>query len=199
MTKATYRLLPLLVLGILALAVPTLAATYEIDAAHSAISFKIKHLTISSVKGTFDDFAGTFTFDPAAPAAASVEAVIQATSVSTGNAKRDEHLRAPDFFDVAQFPTITFKSTSLVMTSATEGVLKGELTMHGVTQPVELALVFNGTIKDPWGNEKAGFSAAGKLDRTAFGLSYGKVLEGGGLMIGNEVEFALEIEATAAK
>lgn len=199
MTKPMKRLFPILFLGLLAMAMPALAAQYEIDAAHSAISFKIKHLTISNVKGTFDDFAGTFTFDPAAPAASSVEAVIQVASISTGNEKRDEHLRAPDFFDAAQFPTITFKSTSLAMTSATEGVLKGNLTMHGVTREVTLALVFNGAIKDPWGNDKAGFSATGKLDRTEFGLAYGKVMEGGGLMIGNDVEFALEIEGTAKK
>lgn len=199
MNNATKRLLPLLVLGLVALAVPALAAQYEIDTAHSAISFKIKHLGISNVKGTFDDFTGTFNFDPSAPANGSVEAVIQVASISTGNEKRDEHLRAADFFDAAQFPTITFKSTGLAMTSATEGVLSGDLTMHGVTKPVSLALVFNGAIKDPWGNDKAGFSATGTLDRTAFGLSYGKVMEGGGLMIGNDVEFALEIEGTAKK
>lgn len=199
MNKRMRRLLPILFLGALALAVPALGAQYEIDAAHSAVSFKIKHLTISSVKGTFDDFSGTFTFDPADPAAASVEAVIQTASVSTGNEKRDEHLRAPDFFDVAQFPTITFKSTAVEMSGPGEGVLKGNLTMHGVTKEVTLALTFNGTITDPWGNEKAGFSAVGKLDRTDFGLSYGKVLEGGGLMIGNDVEFTIEIEATQKK
>lgn len=199
MNRTMNRMLPMLVLSLLALAVPALAAQYEIDTAHSAISFKIKHLTISSVKGSFDDFAGTFTFDPAAPKTGSVEAVIQAASISTGNTKRDEHLRAPDFFDVAQFPTITFKSTGLTMTSATEGTLSGDLTMHGVTKPVTLAVVFNGTIKDPWGNDKAGFAATGKLDRTEFGLTYGKVMEGGGLMIGNEVEFTLDIQGAAKK
>lgn len=199
MNKRTQRLFPIVMLALLAMAMPAAAAQYEIDAAHSAISFKIKHLTISSVKGTFDDFAGTFTFDPAAPTTGSVEAVIQVASISTGNDKRDEHLRAPDFFDAAQFPTITFKSTGLTMTSATEGVLKGELTMHGVTKEVSFNVTFNGAIKDPWGNDKAGFSATGTLDRTAFGLSYGKVLEGGGLMIGNDVEFAIEVEGTAKK
>ena len=199
MNKQMRRLFPMLFLGLLTMAMPALGAEYEIDTAHSAIAFKIKHLTISSVKGTFDDFSGTFTFDPASPASASVEAVIQTASISTGNEKRDEHLRAPDFFDAAQFPTITFKSTGLTMSSPTEGVLKGNLTMHGVTKEVALALTFNGTIKDPWGNDKAGFSASGKVDRTEFGLSYGKVMEGGGLMIGNDVEFNIEIEATAKK
>lgn len=199
MNKAMFKTLPVLVVGLLALAAPALAATYEIDTAHSAISFKIKHLTISSVKGTFDDFAGTFTFDPADPAAAAADVVIQAASISTGNTKRDDHLRNPDFFDVEQFPTITFKSTGLAMTSASEGVLTGDLTMHGVTKPVTLAVVFNGAVKDPWGNDKIGFSATGKLDRTEFGLSYGKVMEGGGLMIGNDVEFTLDIQGAAKK
>ena len=108
MNKQMRRLFPMLFLGLLMMAMPALGAEYEIDTAHSAIAFKIKHLTISSVKGTFDDFSGTFTFDPASPASASVEAVIQTASISTGNEKRDEHLRAPDFFDAAQFPTITF-------------------------------------------------------------------------------------------
>lgn len=199
MTRGMHKTLPILMAGILALAAPALATEYEIDTAHSAIGFKIKHLTISSVKGSFDEFAGTFTFDPAAPGSAGVEAVIQAASISTGNAKRDDHLRDPDFFAVEQFPTITFKSTGLTMTSASEGVLKGDLTMHGVTKPVTLALVFNGAVKDPWGNDKVGFSATGKLDRTEFGLTYGEVMEGGGLMIGNDVEFTLDIQGAAKK
>ncbi len=105
----------------------------------------------------------------------------------------------PDFFDVAQFPTMTFKSTGVSMSSPNEGVLKGNLTMHGVTKEVTLALTFNGTIKDPWGNDKAGFSAVGKLDRTEFGLSYGKVMEGGGLVVGHDVDITLEIEGTQKK
>ena len=193
------RIFPVLMAGLLALAVPALGAQYEIDAAHSAISFKIKHLGISNVKGTFDDFSGTFTFDAAAPAAAAVEAVIQTASISTGNDKRDEHLRAADFFDAAQFPTITFKSTGLTMSSASEGVLTGTLTMHGVSKDVTMALAFNGAVTDPWGNGKVGFSAIGTLDRQAFGLTYGKVMEGGGLMLGNDVEFSLEIEGTEKK
>jgi len=199
MNKNMRRLFPVLLTGLLAMAVPALGAQYDIDAAHSAISFKIKHLGISNVKGTFDDFAGSFTFDAAAPAAASVEAVIQTASISTGNEKRDEHLRAADFFDAAQFPTITFKSTGLTMSTASEGVLTGTLTMHGVSKDVTLALEFNGAVTDPWGNGKVGFSATGKLDRQDFGLTYGKVMEGGGLMLGNDVEISLEIEGTEKK
>lgn len=199
MTRNFRRLFPVLMAGLLALAVPALGAQYDIDTAHSAISFKIKHLGISNVKGTFDDFSGAFTFDAAAPAEASVEAVIQTASISTGNAKRDEHLLAPDFFDAAQFPTITFKSTGLTMSSASEGVLTGTLNLHGVTRDVTLAVEFNGAVTDPWGNGKVGFSATGKLNRQDFGLTYGTVMEGGGLMIANDVEFSLEIEGTQKK
>ncbi len=188
------------VLAVLALAaLPAVAAEYNIDTAHSAISFKVKHLTISNVKGTFDDFGGTFTFDQANPGAAAVNAEIKVGSISTGNPKRDEHLLSADFFDAAQFPTMTFKSTSLAMTSKTEGVLKGTFTMHGVSKDVSLNLVFNGAATDPWGGQRVGFSATGVLNRQDFGLSYGQVMEGGGLMIGNDVEFALEVEGTLKK
>ncbi len=193
------KTMPVLLAVVLATALPAFGAEYNIDAAHSAVSFKVKHLTISNVKGTFDDFGGNFTFDPADPAAAAVTAEIKVASVSTGNPKRDEHLKSADFFDVAQFPTMTFKSSGLTMNSKTEGVLKGAFTMHGVTKDVSLALVFNGAAADPWGGQRVGFSATGVLNRQDFGLTYGQVLEGGGLMIGNEVEFALEVEGTLKK
>lgn len=199
MTNHTRRLFPVLMAGLLAMALPALGAQYDIDPAHSAIGFKIKHLAISNVKGSFADFSGTFTFDAAAPATAAVEAVIQTASISTSNAKRDEHLLGPDFFDAAQFPTITFKSTGLTMSTATNGVLTGTLTMHGVTRDVTLAVEFNGAVTDPWGNDRVGFAATGTLNRQDFGLTYGTVMEGGGLVIGNDVGFALEIEGTRKK
>ena len=199
MNRTPKRMLPLVVCVALALAAPTLAAQYEVDTAHSAVSFKVKHLAISNVKGSFDEFAGTFTFDAAAPAVAAADIVIQAASISTGNAKRDEHLRSADFFDVEKFPTLTFKATGLTMSSATDGVLKGVLNLHGVSREVALAVTFNGEVKDPWGNEKAGFSASGKLDRRDFGLVYGGVMESGGLVVGNDIEFLIEIEGTKLK
>lgn len=199
MTRNLRRLLPMLLAGALALAVPAFGAQYEIDAAHTVIGFKVKHLAISNVKGSFGDFSGKFSFDAAAPADASAEIVIQVASITTGIAKRDEHLRSPDFFDVAQFPTITFKSTGLAMSSANEGVLTGVLTMHGISRDITLDVTFNGAVKDPWGNDRAGFSATGKLDRRDFGLTYGAVIEGGGLVVGNDVELTLEVEGIMAK
>jgi polyisoprenoid-binding protein YceI len=185
--------------GVLVMALPALGAQYDIDPAHSAIGFRIRHLAISNVKGVFTDFAGTFTFDAAAPAGAAVEAIIQTASISTGNAQRDEHLLGTDFFDAVKFPTIIFKSTGLTMSTASEGVLTGTLTMHGVTRDVTLAVEFNGAATDPWGNDRVGFAATGTLNRQDFGLTYGTVMEGGGLVIGNDVGFALEVEGTRKK
>ncbi len=185
--------------GLLALAAPALAAQYDIDPAHSTVGFKVKHMAVSWVRGSFDDFGGTFTFDPASPAAAQVQAEIKVASISTGNAKRDAHLVNPDFFDAGKYPTMTFTSTGLKMTSDTEGVLTGNLTMHGVTREVVLDLTYNGGVKDPWGIERVGFSATGKLDRQDYGLTYNTVLDTGGLAVGNDIEFTIEVEGTLKK
>lgn len=198
-SKRTPGLLPILLAAVLAAAVPALGAQYDIDPAHSTVGFKVKHMAVSWVKGTFDDFGGSFSFDPAAPAAASVEAEIKVASISTGNAKRDGHLQSPDFFDAPKFPTMTFKSTGLRMSSATEGVLTGTLTMHGVSKDVTLALTYNGTVKDPWGTERVGFSASGRLNRQDYGLTYNTVLEAGGLAVGNDIDLTIEIEGTLKK
>ncbi len=178
---------------------PTLAATYDIDADHSAVSFQIKHLTISKVKGSFGDVTGTFTFTEGQPDTWQAEATIQIASVDTGNQKRDDHLRGDEFFDVAQYPVMTFKSTGVEMTSATEGQLTGELTMRGTTKTVVLDLEYNGSVTDPWGNQRAGFSLTGKIKRKDWGLTYNAALESGGLVIGEEVKISLEIEGIKAE
>ncbi len=180
-------------------ALPAAAARYDIDTAHSSVGFQIKHLAISKVNGSFNDFSGNFAFVEGDPSQWSAEAVIQAASIDTGNKDRDDHLRSADFFDVENFPTITFKSTGVTMTGAAEGVMKGELTMHGVTKEVELDLEFLGTVTDPWGNEKAGFSLSGKIDRREFGLTWSKALETGGLVVDDTVKIMLEIEGNKAK
>ncbi|MBU2502100.1 YceI family protein [bacterium] len=180
-------------------ALPAAAAPYDIDTAHSSVGFQIKHLAISKVNGSFNEFSGNFVFVEGDPSQWSAEAVIQAASIDTGNKDRDDHLRSADFFDVENFPTITFKSTGVIMTDATEGVMKGALTMHGVTKDVELDLEFLGTVTDPWGNEKAGFSLSGKIDRRDFGLTWNKALETGGLVVDHTVKIMLEIEGNKAK
>ena len=188
-----------LVLGLLsALLIGTtsaaLAADFAIDPAHSSVNFQIKHLAISKVNGSFGTFAGTFSFTEGDPASWQAAATIEVASIDTGNKDRDDHLRSPEFFDAAQFPTMTFKSTGVTMSSATEGKLQGELTMHGVTKPVELDLEYSGSADDPWGNHRAGFSLSGKINRKDWGVTYNKVLETGGLMLGEDVKISLEIE-----
>ncbi len=175
------------------------AAEYAIDPAHSTVGFQVRHMAISKTNGVFSDYAGTFSFEPGQPKSWSCEATIQAASVSTGNEKRDDHLRSEDFFNVAEFPTLTFKSTSVEMEDDSEGTLKGDLTIHGVTKAVEMDFEFLGTVTDPWGNERAGFSASLKINRQDFGLSYNSVLEAGGLVVGDEVKIVLEIEGIKAK
>ena len=178
---------------------PVAAAEYQVDAAHSTVGFEVKHMAISKTRGTFDDFTGTFSFTPGKPDTWSCEAVIQAISVNTNNHKRDEHLRNEDFFDVANFPTLSFKSTEVKMASESVGVLVGDLTIHGVTKRIAFDFEFLGTVTDPWGNERAGFSASGKIDRQEFGLSYNSVMEAGGLLVGDEVKITLEIEGIKNK
>ncbi len=177
------------------LAAPAVAATFTIDRAHSGVGFKVKHLMVSNVRGSFNDFAGTVVYDPADPKSWQVEATIQATSIDTGDSKRDDHLRSADFFDVATHPTLTFKSTGVTANKDGTYLLTGDLTMHGVTKPVTLNLEANGMIKDPWGTTKAGFTATGKLNRTDFGLTWNKALETGGVVVGEEITLMLEVEA----
>jgi polyisoprenoid-binding protein YceI len=177
------------------LAAPAVAATYTIDRAHSGVGFKVKHLMVSNVRGTFNDFSGTVVYDPADPQSWQVDATIQATSIDTGEPKRDEHLRTDAFFDVAKFPTLAFKSTGVTANKDGTFLLTGDLTMHGVTKPVTLSLEVNGTIKDPWGTTKAGFTATGRLNRADFGLTWNKALETGGMVVGDEVTLMLDVEA----
>jgi polyisoprenoid-binding protein YceI len=188
-----------LLLLTLAAAGPLAAAEYQLDLAHSTVGFQVRHMAISKTNGTFDDYTGSFSFEPGKPETWSCEAVIQAASVNTGNEKRDDHLRSEDFFEVAKYPTLTFKSTSVEMENETEGILKGDLTIHGVTKAVELEFEVLGTATDPWGNERAGFSASTKINRQEFGLSYNSVLEAGGLVVGDEVKITLEIEGIKNK
>lgn len=184
----------LLLLFTLAVAGPAAATDYQIDTSHSTVGFQVRHMAISKTNGVFDDYTGSFSFEPGNPESWSCEAVIQAASVNTGNQKRDDHLRSEDFFNIAEFPTLTFKSTGVVMEDDHEGILKGDLTIHGVTKSVELDFEFLGTVTDPWGNDRAGFSATLKINRQDYGLSYNNVLEAGGLVVGDEVKITLEIE-----
>ena len=192
-----FKFKALLVMAMLA-AIPATAATYDIDTSHSAVTFKIKHMAISNVKGSFDTFEGSFDYVSGQPEKWLVNAIIDIASVDTGNSDRDDHLRNEDFFNVAKYPDMVFKSTGVKM-DGDEGQLMGDLTMHGKTLPVTLDLELNGEVTDPWGNERVGFSATGEIDRRDWDLSYGKVLEGGGLLIGNDVKLTIEVEGIKRK
>lgn len=180
-----------------AVAAPALhAETYEIDASHSNVGFRVKHL-VGKVPGRFTKFSGTIDYTPGKPETWKVEAVIDPASINTDNEKRDGHLRSADFFDVEKFPEMSFKSTKVTGAKGDSAKLHGLLTMHGVTKPVVLDLEIGGTVKDPWGNSKAGFSATGTVNRKDFGIVWNKTLDAGGLMLGEDVSIALEIEAGA--
>ena len=173
---------------------------YDIDGAHSSATFKVKHLAISTVSGGFGKVAGKVTWDQADLTKSSVEATIDATTIDTQNGGRDEHLKSPDFFDVATHPTITFKSTKVE--AAGEGRLKvtGDLTMRGVTKPVVLDVEGPvAPIKDPRGNMKTGATATTKINRQDFGVSWSKTLDGGGLVVSDDVWITIELELAQAK
>lgn len=167
---------------------------WAFDLVHSSINFTVRHMVVSKVRGRFTKWDGTLVMDEKDPSGGRVDVVIDAASIDTGVAQRDEHLRSGDFFDVGKNPTITFRSTRVEKTG--EGALKvtGDLTMHGVTRPVVLDVEYAGSANDPWGGVRAGFSAGTKLDRKDFGLTYNQLLETGGLVVGETVEIGIEAE-----
>lgn len=172
---------------------PVTAATYKVDADHSSVIFKVRHL-LSKVTGRFNKYEGTFDYDPANLSTFKASATIDASSIDTNTAKRDEHLRSADFFDVAQFPTLSFVSKKVSQIKGTTGKLSGDLTIHGVKKSVVFDLEFMGVAKDPWGNERASVVAVTKINRGDFGLTWNQAIETGGVLVGEEVEIILEIE-----
>jgi polyisoprenoid-binding protein YceI len=180
----------------LVLAAPSiaLAAEYEIDSAHSGAQFSVKHMMVSNVRGAFSKVTGKANIDEKDLTKSTVEASIDASTINTNEPKRDEHLRSPDFFDVAKYPTITFKSTKVEQAGQNLKVT-GDLTLHGVTKPVVLDVEgFTSEAKDPWGNTKRGGTATTKINRKDFGLGWNKVLETGGVAVGEEIAITLDLE-----
>ena len=183
----------------LAAASPAFAAdTYQFDKSHTTVGFQVRHI-VTNVGGKFQDFSGTIKVDRVKPESSSVEFTIQAASINTNEPKRDEHLKSPDFFDVANQPTITFKSTSVKATGKDTYEVTGNLTMRGVTKPVTLPVTFLGEGKDPWGNEKIGFELATTLNRKDYGISWNKTLDQGGVLVGDEVKVQISVEANKVK
>jgi polyisoprenoid-binding protein YceI len=168
---------------------------WEIDSSHSGIHFSVRHLVIAKVRGQFSRWTGAVVVPDNDFDRASLEVVIDAASIDTGVTDRDAHLRSGDFFDVERFPEITFKSTEVTRTAIDHLRVTGELTIKGVTRDVVLDVEQLGTAKDPWGNERAAFSATTAIDRREFGLTWNQVLEAGGVMVGDRIDIAIDIEA----
>ena len=171
--------------------------TWAIDPSHSEISFSVRHLMVSKVRGSFEKFAGSILVGETVEASG-VEASIEASSINTRDEGRDQHVRSGDFFDVENHPTWTFKATGIA--AGGKGLLiSGDLTMRGVTKSVVLDTEFLGVNNDPWGNTKAGFSASTTVNRKDFGIEWNAPLEAGGVLVGEDVNIELEIQAALQK
>jgi polyisoprenoid-binding protein YceI len=197
--NSMFRQLSLTAAAALLAASPALAAdTWVIDKSHSSAGFQVRHM-MSKVRGHFSDYGGTISVDPAKPETAIVEFTLKAASIDTANEGRDKDLRGANFFDVEKFPEITFKSTRVKAAGKDKYDVTGTLTMHGVSKDVTLPVQFLGFGKDPWGNEKAGFSTEVTLSRKDFGIVWNKTLDNGGVLLGDDVLVSIDLEAAKRK
>jgi len=171
------------------------STVWQFDPAHSSAEFAVRHMMVSTVKGTFKALSGNILFDEGSPVNSQVEADIDAASLDTGVADRDTHLRSADFFDVVKFPKLAFRSTGIEADGVDSGKMHGELTIHGVTRPVILDVSYLGEVKDPWGNRRRGYAAETSLNRKDFGMTWNMVLDAGGVLVGDKVKVTLNIEA----
>jgi polyisoprenoid-binding protein YceI len=167
---------------------------WVIDPTHSNIGFKVKHLMISTVSGEFGSYEGTVETKGDSFPDADIAFSAQIDSITTLNEQRDGHLKSADFFDAANYPTLNFKSTSLSKKGDDEFVLNGDLTLRGVTKPVSLNVEYSGTVVDPYGNTKAGFSITGKINRKEFGLTWAAVTDAGSVVVSEDVKLAIEVQ-----
>jgi len=165
-------------------------STWQIDPAHTSVEFGVKHLMISTVRGSFKDVSGTVTPGDRP----SVEVSIPVATIDTGVGQRDDHLRSADFFDAVNHPAMTFTGTLVEGDIQSGGTLAGDLTIRGVTKPVALEVEANGEMKDPWGNTKVGFTATGSINRSDFGLTWNQVLEAGGFAVGEKVKLTIDVQ-----
>lgn len=169
------------------------ASNWNIDKAHSQVGFEVDHMIITTVDGNFGDYNVKLSFDPNDLSTFSVEAVVKINSINTENDKRDDHLRSADFFDAANFPDMIFKSTKLVKNGESY-IAKGTLTVRGVTKEVDLPFSIKGPITDPWGNTRIGVDAGTEIDRQEFGVKWSKSMDGGGLVVSDEVQINIKAE-----
>ncbi len=167
---------------------------WQIDSAHSEINFSVRHMMISKVRGSFEAFSGSVNFDEDNPTNTTVDISIDAASINTREDQRDGHLRSPDFLNVDEYPTLTFKSSKVEQIDAETGKLYGDLTIRGVSKPVVLDVEYAGQAKSPWGTTSAGFSAKTSINRTDWGLTWNQALETGGILVGEKITIEIELE-----
>ena len=177
-----------------------MATTYAIDPAHTTVEFIVRHMMISKVRGRFTDVTGTIVVgDSATGLPTEVDVTVGADSIDTSEAQRDGHLKSPDFFDIATFKHLTFKSSSIVAGSGNEFKLTGALTIHGVTKDVTFDATYEGAGTDPYGNARIGYEAHTKINRSEFGMTFNAALETGGVIVSDDVKIELNLEAIPAK
>jgi len=177
----------------------TSSTTWNIDPAHSHAEFKVKHMMISNVKGSFSGITGTLVKDTADPSLSRIDASIDIGTVNTGDEKRDEHLKSADFFHHEQHPHMTFKSTRVEKKGDEEYAVTGDLTLHGITMPVTFAVEGpSQPAKDPWGNTRIGLAATTKISRKDFGLTWNAALDSGGILVGEDVHISLDVQLVKA-
>lgn len=169
-------------------------ATYKIDVQHSDIHFKVKHLMISTVTGSFKSFDATFEGDENNLEGANISFEADVNSIDTKNEQRDAHLKSDDFFNAELFPKLSFKSTSFTKQNENEYLLTGDFTIRDITQPTTIKVTYNGATKDPWGMQRMGFELSGKINRKDFGLKWSAMTEAGGLVVADEVKLDLNVE-----
>jgi polyisoprenoid-binding protein YceI len=168
--------------------------TWQIDPAHSHVEFAVRHLMISTVRGRFGALAGSMTLDDHNPSALKLSVAIDAASIDTREERRDAHLRSADFLDTGRFPVIAFDGTGVSGNLDGSFQLRGNLTIHGVTRPVTLEVTSEGRGNDPWGNERAGYSAKTRIRRSEFGLTWNQLLEAGGVAVGDDISITIDVE-----
>ena len=168
--------------------------TWQIDSSHSHINFTARHMMISKVRGSFENFSGTVNFDEQNPANTTVNVEVDLTSIATRDEQRDGHLKSPDFFDVENHPTMKFVSSRVEQIDENNGRLYGQLTIKGISKEVVLDVEYAGIAKSPWGTESAGFSATGSLNRKDWGLNWNQALETGGVLVGDKINIEIELE-----
>ncbi len=174
------------------------ATTWKIDPTHTHVEFSVRHLMITTVKGRFADITGTVKSDDADPAKGEVDITIGVASIDTREAQRDAHLRSVDFFHSDEFPTMTFRSKRIENVRGERFELVGDLTIRGVSKEVVLDVNSEGRVKDPWGGDRAGFSATTKIKRSEFGLTWNQLLESGGVAVGDDIKITIDAELVKA-